>query len=264
MNDSAYGAGVRLPDSSGAECKASAAVSFESIIKKFKRTDGSEFNALDNVSFDIPSGAFSIIAGKNGSGKSLLMNIAKGLVKADSGNVRIGQGLSIGVVFQNSSESILGDTVLDDVLISLRMKDRNLKNPEAIAGEYLDKVGLLGKKDRFAHSLSSGESRRLLIASVSALDRQIVFFDEPYSNLDYPGVKEINDLLVQMRNGGATIVIITHELEKCLALAQKLIVLDNGKLVYDGVPSDAIGKLEGWGVRNPLSQAAKTSDLVWI
>ncbi len=248
------------------------AVSFCHVSKSFKGFGGQVFHALNDVSFDVGKGEFCILAGRNGSGKSLLMSIAGGLVRPDSGNVafpcendsRNATGKSIGMVFQNVRESILGDTALDDVLLSLGIRDRKMRNPKEIAMSLLEDAGLKGKENRPSHALSSGEGRRLLAASVLALGRDVIFFDEPYSNLDYPGVREMNRMIARLKDEGRTIVLITHELEKCLGLADKLFVLDNGVLVYSGNPEGALGSLNKWGIREPEVAAKGIKSLVWL
>ena len=111
--------------------------------------------------------------------------------------------------------------------------------------------------------LSGGEKRRLAIASVIALDRRTLILDEPYSNLDYPGVKSVNALIEKLKAEGFTILILTHELEKCLGLADRFLILSKGNLVFDGNPQQAIEEdLESWGIRRP-TDGGDIRSLVW-
>ncbi len=134
----------------------------------------------------------------------------------------------------------------------------------------LAETGLTDRADFPARSLSGGEKRRLAAAGVLAMDSQIIIFDEPYANMDFPGVTQINRLLKKLIADGKTVIILTHELEKCLALANHFIVLFKGKKVFDGTAAEALScnhaaALESWGIRNPLHNTAQTlEDLLWL
>ena len=233
----------------------------KAICKTFKQWDGSLFSALSDISFRIEDGQLVILAGENGSGKSLLMKILAGLEKPTSGSVSVSDPIAL--VFQDADAQILADTVIEDVRFSLR--NRKLKKEESLAkaSEALTQVGLSEKKNSPSHLLSGGEKRRLAIASALALDRHTLIFDEPYSNLDYPGVKSVNSLIEELKLKGFTIVILTHELEKCLGLADRFMVLSKGELVFDGTPADGLkADLESWGIRNPM-KGGDARSLIW-
>lgn len=96
------------------------------------------------------------------------------------------------------------------------------------------------------------------------MDNSIIIFDEPYANLDFGGVKQVNSLIKKLKEQKKTVIILTHELEKCLALADNFIVLFRGKKVFEGKPSDAIKEnLEQWNIKNPLARYEKIEDMVW-
>ena len=232
------------------------------ICRTFRQWDGSIFTALSNVSLRIEDGELAVIAGENGSGKSLLMKILAGLEKPSSGTVSSTQ--SIGLVFQDADAQILADTVIEDVRFSLKSrKDLSKEEIMAKAREALEQTGLSEKENSPSHLLSGGEKRRLAIASVLALDRKTLILDEPYSNLDYNGVRSVNAMIGKLREEGLTIIILTHELEKCLGLADRFIALSKGKIVFDGKASDALeADLESWGIRKP-SCDGDISSLVW-
>jgi biotin transport system ATP-binding protein len=118
----------------------------------------------------------------------------------------------------------------------------------------LDAVGLLAKADFPARQLSGGEKRRLACAGVLAQDAATVIFDEPYANLDYPGVRQVNALIDQLHAKGKTVIILTHELEKCLGLADRFMVLVNGRKVFHATPAEALDakvSLASWGIHPP-------------
>ncbi|WP_255947029.1 energy-coupling factor ABC transporter ATP-binding protein [Brucepastera parasyntrophica] len=139
------------------------------------------------------------------------------------------------------------------------------KDAAETARQMLERTGLQGKETVPAHSLSGGEKRRLAVAGILAMDAEIIIFDEPYANLDWPGVIQVNRIIKQLHSEGKTILILTHEVEKVLALANRLIILFQGKMVYDGHPEEALrtAALAEWGIRNPLLQYNSLSDLVW-
>lgn len=218
--------------------------------------------ALDDVTLSFPEKSLTVVAGSNGSGKSVMMKIIAGLVKQTSGEVKV---LSKpGLVFQDADSQILGDTPKEDVAVG----PKNQKVPKSeiapIVEKNLKTVGLLEKADFPAEFLSGGEKRRLSVASILAMNRDIIIFDEPYANLDYPGVKSVNALISELKADGKTIIILTHEIEKCLALSDKLVILSNGRVVFDG-ESEKIGNLETekWGIKNPFTKYTSLCDLVW-
>ena len=239
------------------------AVKLENVTKRFLSTTGSKYSeALTDISFEIPKGSLTILAGANGSGKSVLMNLISGLMKVSEGKIEVSS--KPGLVFQEASTQILGDTPREDVAVGLK----NLKTPKkeipSLVEAALKNVRLLEKADFPAEFLSGGEKRRLAVASILAMKRDIIIFDEPYANLDYPAVCDVNNLLSQLHSEGKTVILLTHELEKCLALADHFLILQKGKLVYDGKPEDAIKlPLEQWSIRNPLAKYESVQDLIW-
>ncbi|HAN41843.1 MAG TPA: ABC transporter ATP-binding protein [Sphaerochaeta sp.] len=227
------------------------------ICKNFTQPDGTLNRALKDISFEIATGELVVIGGENGSGKSLLMKILSDLENPTSGKVE--SSSRIGLVFQDADAQILADTTIEDVLFGLDKKDKRDAREKAL--DALRKVGLEAKADNPSHFLSGGEKRRLAIASILALGRDTLIFDEPYSNLDYPGVKSVNAIIESLKEAGLTIIILTHELEKCLGLADRFMVLHQGQLVYNGDPEKALSlDLESWGIRKP---EGSLESLVW-
>jgi len=252
---------------------------------------GGKFYALDDISFSIKKGECTLIAGANGSGKSLLMLIIAGLDGASSGTAQVSG--RVGLVFQDADSQILGETPREDAAIGLKNL-KNLKNQKNLKGanhkidkkalqfnveKVLDEVGLLEKAEFPSRFLSGGEKRRLSVAGILAMDCEIIIFDEPFANLDYHGVVQVNNLIKNLKEAGKTVLILTHEIEKCLALTERFIVLFCGKKVFDGTPreglagsgagtgpelrQDAVWGLERFGIRNPLCSYSRLEDLVW-
>ncbi|MBR5400212.1 MAG: ABC transporter ATP-binding protein [Treponema sp.] len=237
------------------------AISFTNITKTFRISSGKK-TALDDVSLTIEQGSCTIIAGENGSGKSVLMSIAAGLMDCDSGKVECDSKL--GLVFQEAETQILGETPAEDIAfgpVNLGWKKEQVT--QAVE-EALQKTGLTEKKDYPARFLSGGEKRRLAVACMLAMNFSTIILDEPYANLDLGGVRQVNALVQDLKKEGKTVIILTHEIEKCLGLADKFAVLFQGRLVFDGAPADALKqKLEQWNIRNPLVHYDSVKDLVW-
>jgi biotin transport system ATP-binding protein len=241
-------------------------IEVSSLTRKFS---GSKEPALDGVSFSVASGDCLVITGANGSGKTVLMHLIAGLDRPTSGTVTIGETGGkmprVGLVFQDADAQILGDTPEEDAAFGPRNLglDRDAAHQTALAA--IARVGLAGKERFPARSLSGGEKRRLAVAGILAMDTEIIIFDEPFANLDWPGVVQVNEIIQQLKADGKSLIILTHELEKVLALANRLIVLFRGKLVYDGSPERALEAepLADWGVRNPLRGYGSIEDLVW-
>ena len=225
---------------------------------------GGFFYALSGVSLSIQKGECTIIAGANGSGKSLLMSIIARLEEPTSGRVKTDE--KVGLVFQEPDAQILGETPREDIAFGLRNMKLPKKEIQSRVNAALLETSLEQRADFPARSLSGGEKRRLATAGVLAMDAKIIIFDEPYANLDYPGVVQVNKLFQKLIADGKTIIILTHELEKCLALSSRFIVLCKGKKVFDGSAYDALNcDLEGWGIHNPLSKKPeKIEDLLWL
>lgn len=221
--------------------------------------DGTE--ALKEISFSLQQGDFCIIGGANGSGKSVLMSLIAKLEKPTSGKIT---SQYAGLVFQEADSQILGETPLEDVCYSLTNIGLKSAAAKEKAIKLLEKVGLEEKSQANARTLSGGEKRRLAVASVLALEPEIIIFDEPFANLDWISVKQLCNLLLELKNQGKTIILLTHEIEKILGIANKLIILHKGKLVFDGTPEMGIKEnLEQFGIKNPLTEYKKIGDLFW-
>lgn len=222
------------------------------------------FKALDEVSFSADEGDFIVIGGSNGSGKSVLMNIIAGLENSTSGSVDIAEGKKTGLIFQDADAQILGETVEEDVSFGPRNAGLTKCQVKDKTQSVLEHVGLSHKKDSPARLLSGGEKRRLAVAGVLALDADIIIFDEPFANLDWPGVRQVCEIAALLKKEGRTVIILTHELEKILGLADRFLILHCGKLVFDGNGEDGLKRdLSGWGIRNPLISYSSIKDLVW-
>ncbi len=226
-------------------------------------SDNSKMKALDNVSFSVAEGEFIVITGANGSGKTLLMSIISGLETADSGFVKINRG-EVGLVFQDADSQILGETPEEDISFGLKNCRFSPSEIKQRTEQALKECGLWEKKDFPARLMSGGEKRRLAVAAMLALGRSSIIFDEPFANLDWQGIKQVCSILKELKSGGHSIIVLTHEIEKILALADRFIILDRGKLKFDGSPEEGLKiNLADYGIKNPLACYNNIHDLIW-
>ncbi|PIE71910.1 MAG: ABC transporter ATP-binding protein [Deltaproteobacteria bacterium] len=222
---------------------------------------GSDRAGITDISFELGRGACTVLAGCNGSGKSTLLKLINGLLRPQAGQIRV-MGLDpavypaevrtrVGMVFQDADAQIIGDTVFEDAAFG----PENLGWDPAVVAEKtalaLARVGLSSKSDQRTRSLSGGEKRRLAIAGALAMETPILVLDEPFANLDYPGVCAVFSCLLQLKAAGQTLMLTTHELEKVVGLADRLLVLDAGKKTLDGRPEDVWPHVDPFGVREP-------------
>ena len=117
----------------------------------------------------------------------------------------------------------------------------------------LEAVGMGRMGDRRPYLLSGGEKQRTAVAGVLAMDSQVIVFDEPFSNLDYPGVRQVLRQMVSLHQTGKTIVVAAHDIEKAAAHAGRILVMDQGRLAMDGPLEEAGPELEKYGVRRPCA-----------
>jgi len=253
-----HAAGCPTNDMSGAVVRT---LKVEEVCKTFV-TAGGPIEALSGVSFEIPESSCTVIGGENGSGKSLLMAIIAGLERADSGTVTA--YAKAGLVFQEAETQILGETPREDIAFGPKNLGWQPEKVSVAIAHALERTGLTAKADFPARFLSGGEKRRLAVACMLAMDLPIIIMDEPYANLDFTGVKQVNALIKTLKQDRKTVIILTHEIEKCLGLADRFIVLFRGKKVFDGTPQNGIEQdLEQWNIRNPLATYTAIEDMIW-
>lgn len=238
------------------------------VLQNISKTFYPKFQALSNINFSVNKGDFIVIAGANGSGKTVLMHIIAGLEEASEGELIFFKEQRVGLVFQEADSQILAETVAEDVAFGPKNAGLSKEAVKQKVHESLQWTSLLEKKDFSSRLLSGGEKRRLALAGILALDSDIFIFDEPFANLDWPSVRQVCELLEKLKKEGKTILVLTHELEKILAYANRFIILSQGKAVFDGSVEEGLSeqmltKLENWGIRNPLQSYKKKEDLHW-
>lgn len=214
----------------------------KNIVKTFGRK-----RALNSINFEIREGEIFGFLGPSGSGKTTMINILTGQLLPDSGITQLlgkdSQDLhptdleKIGIVSDQSGfyEKL---SLEKNLLLYAKLYGVNLNR----VAELLDKLGLLASKKVLAEQLSTGMKQRMLLARALINQPKILFLDEPTSGLDPTTSKSIHELLVQLKESGATIFLTTHDMNEATLLCDHLALLNKGKLIEQGSPADIIQK----------------------
>jgi energy-coupling factor transport system ATP-binding protein len=219
------------------------------------RTAGGSVPALRGVSTTLSPGELVTVLGPNGSGKSTLARLANGLLHPSGGRVIV-DGIDsrdeasewdlrsrVGLVFQNPDNQIVATTVEEDVAFGPENLGVERDSMRERVARALETVGLTGLERREPHTLSGGQKQRLAIAGALALAPAYLVLDEPTAMLDLQGRTDVLEVLARLRDGGTGIMHITHHLADAAA-ADRVLVLANGGVVYDGVPSHLLEDAE--------------------
>ena len=226
---------------------------------------------LKNITFSLEKGSLTLVAGKNGSGKSMLLKCLKGLEKPEEGIIEVnGKVLkkerermkAFGLVFQDTSLEIVGSTVRKDIAFGLENLRMERERIQETTNKMISLFNLEKVQDLPPSVLSGGEKRRLSIAGVLAMEPEIILMDEPLANLDYPSVKMVLSTLIELKKKGVTVIIVSHEAEKLLSLTDNTIILSDGNLVDMGPSIDMMDALRENQVYLPPK--ASFEDLSWL
>ena len=210
--------------------------------------------ALSDVSLTIEDGSYTALIGHTGSGKSTILQLLNGLLVPSQGSVRVFDTLitstsknkdirqirkQVGLVFQFAENQIFEETVLKDVSFGPQNFGVSEEDAEKIAREKLALVGIDESLfDRSPFELSGGQMRRVAIAGILAMEPAILVLDEPTAGLDPLGRKELMNLFKKLHQSGMTIVLVTHLMDDVAEYANQVYVMEKGRLVKGGKPSD--------------------------
>ncbi len=208
--------------------------------------DGTE--ALNGISFCIERGSAMALVGANGAGKSTLLHHLNGYLTTTRGEVCIGETSvtrktaaairqSVGMVFQDSDDQLFMPTVAEDVAFGPLNAGLTSEQVAQRVDSALERVGVSHLRERPPYRLSSGEKRAVAIATVLAMEPDILVMDEPSSNLDPRARRRLIELL---RSFDHTRIIATHDLELAVEVCSRVIVLDEGRVVADGLMLDIL------------------------
>ncbi len=211
---------------------------------------------LENITVDIPKGQFVAILGHNGSGKSTLAKHFNGMLLGNSGKVYVNGTdtedddkiydirQTVGMVFQNPDNQLVATIVEEDVAFA----PENLGLPPAQIRERVDEalnaVDMYKYRLHSAHQLSGGQKQRIAIAGVIAMRPECIVLDEPTAMLDPKGRKSVMRTIKRLNNEfGITVVLITHYMDEA-AQAERVIVMDGGRIIMDGVPKKIFSQVD--------------------
>ena len=212
-----------------------------------------EGNTIQDVSFSIPKGSYTTIIGHNGSGKSTIAKLIIGLLKAQSGTIRIlGTELTpetvydlrshVGIVFQNPDNQFIGSTVADDIAFGLENHCVPQEDMQALIEKSAASVGMSDFLQAEPTHLSGGQKQRVAIAGILAMTPDIIIFDESTSMLDPQGKASINAQIKRLHDEkNITILSITHDMEE-VAQSQHVIVLNHGVVEMEGTPKEVFAQ----------------------
>ena len=210
--------------------------------------------ALSDVSLTIEDGSYTALIGHTGSGKSTILQLLNGLLVPSQGSVRVFDTLitstsknkdirqirkQVGLVFQFAENQIFEETVLKDVAFGPQNFGVSEEDAEQIASEKLALVGIDESLfNRSPFELSGGQMRRVAIAGILAMEPAVLVLDEPTAGLDPLGRKELMNLFKKLHQSGMTIVLVTHLMDDVAEYANQVYVMEKGRLVKGGKPSD--------------------------
>ncbi len=221
-----------------------AIIRIEDVHKHFGRVE-----ALRGVSLSVERKQVVVLIGPSGSGKSTLLRCINGLEHPDAGNVIV-DGIpvvhskaninairaEVGIVFQQFN-LFPHLTVLDNITLAQRIvRKRTPEESQRVALELLAKVGIPEKANAYPFQLSGGQQQRVAIARALAMNPKIMLFDEPTSALDPEMIKEVLDAMMVLAKEGMTMVVVSHEMGFARAAADRMIFMDEGKIVEEGTP----------------------------
>ncbi len=225
------------------------AIRAKGLVKSFDQHQ----NALDSVSLHVDSGEVLVVMGPSGSGKSTLIRTFNGLESLDSGELDVlGIPLDsnyderhirrirrrVGMVFQQFN-LFPHLSILDNITLApIRVQQCQREKAEARAIELLDQMGIVDQVSKYPAQLSGGQQQRVAIARALALDPEVMLFDEPTSALDPERVKEVLDAMRRLAKGGMTMVVVTHEMGFARDVADRILFMDEGKVVETSPPNE--------------------------
>ena len=229
------------------------AIEFNEVLKAFPKRDGGVQTVLDRVSFTIPAGKTTVIAGASGQGKSVTIKLILGLIRADAGRIFV-QGRDVtrtdgraleelrtkfGVLFQGSA---LFDSLTVYENVALPLRERTKMSGAEIGRQVaatLARLGLDGHEGKYPAQLSGGMQKRVGLARALQLRPEIMLFDEPTTGLDPVMTQDIYRLFAETQaQEGFSSIIVSHDIPKVFNLADQVIILDKGKMDVFASPEE--------------------------
>lgn len=216
-----------------------------------------EYKVFEHFNLAIEKGSFVAVLGHNGSGKSTIAKLANGIVVPQGGRVLV-DGIStadenrlfdirrrVGMVFQNPDNQIVSSIVEEDVAFGVENLGLPSQECRSRVDEALKRVGMYDYRLKAPNKLSGGQKQRVAVAGIIAMRPQCIVFDEPTAMLDPSGRAEVMEIAKELnRRDGITILFITHNMDEAVQ-ADRVVVVDSGVIVKDGVPRDVFADVDG-------------------
>jgi len=209
-----------------------------------------DLEVLKGIDFEVSDGEVVCIIGPSGSGKSTLLRCVNRLEESTSGTILIeGEDITdpdadvdhlrtrIGMVFQQFNLFPHLDVVHNLTIAQTKVLKRSKKEAGEIAHDVLERVGLLDKIHEYPIRLSGGQQQRVAIARALAMNPDMMLFDEPTSSLDPELVGEVLDVMRRLARDGMTMMVVTHEMSFAIEVADRVVFMDDGVVVEEGLPS---------------------------
>lgn len=235
-------------------------ITVENLTYTYSKGLPNETRALEDVSFQLEPGEFAAVIGHTGSGKSTLMQQLNGLLRPDSGKITVGEVCitdpstkmtevrrKVGLVFQYPEYQLFEETVVKDVAFGTKQVGMTGEELDRVVEESIRLTGLDYEevKERSPFELSGGQKRRVAIAGVLAMKPEILILDEPTAGLDPSAHRDVLELIRRIhRKERMTILLVSHNMGDIAELADRVLVMNRGKLVMNGTPAEVFSRGE--------------------
>lgn len=231
-------------------------IKFDNVSFAYELEDEGIVNAVNDFSLEVPEGQFLAVLGHNGCGKSTVAKLINGILVPNKGKVTV-EGMdtsdeektvdirkTVGMVFQNPDNQIVATIVEDDVAFGPENLGVEPSEIRKAVDSALKAVGMYEFSKREPHRLSGGQKQRVAIAGVIAMNTKCIVMDEPTAMLDPQGRKEVMDTVMKLnREFGITVILITHYMDEAVK-ADRVIVMDGGRIAMDGTPKEVFRNVE--------------------
>ena len=221
-----------------------------------------DLHVLQDINLAIKAGEVVVVIGPSGSGKSTLCRAINRLETIDKGSISLdgkplpaegkelaGLRAEVGMVFQQFN-LFAHKTILENVTLGpIKVRGQKKEDAEKRAKELLDRVGIGHQAEKYPAQLSGGQQQRVAIARALAMEPKVMLFDEPTSALDPEMIKEVVDVMVDLAEGGMTMVVVTHEMGFARTAADRVVFMSDGAIVEENTPEEFF--------TNPQSDRAK-------
>lgn len=223
----------------------SAVIEIEGVAKFY-----GQFQALADINLSVEQGEVVVILGPSGSGKSTLIRCINLLEEYQQGDIRVaaqrvesgpklaGIRCEVGMVFQNFNLYPHMTVLANVALAPVRVRGMSRRDAQDRARLLLEKVGMSAHAEKYPGQLSGGQQQRVAIARTMAMEPRVILFDEPTSALDPEMVGEVLDVMQNLARSGVTMVVVTHEMGFARKVADRVIFMENGRIIEQNNPHD--------------------------